>query len=138
VPGFPLKNRVFFLVRRRKTYFNDPFSRITVAGFANMLPKLVFSAFFIFAIGAFCGVAWLVWPSASMVEPEKTGEIGFMGVVVVAKYVGYTIRAVVAAALAITAFTVCVYFGVLAAETVSKRRDRSIIDAGMNATETGE
>jgi hypothetical protein len=126
----------FFLVQRRKAYRNDPFHLIAIAGFANMLPKLVFSAFFMVAIGAFFGVAWLVWPNASMIAPEKTGEIGFMGMVVIAKYVGYTIRSVIAVVLAIAAFTVCVFFGVLSAETVSSRRDGSLVYTGNDNTGT--
>ena len=35
---------------------------------------------------------YLAWPSSEMIAPEETGEIGFMGIVVIVKYVSYGTR----------------------------------------------
>ena len=53
---------------------------------------------------------YLTWPNSQMIAPEKTGEIGFMGIVVIAKYFGYGTRimgSITLGAATFFAVTVC-------------------------------
>lgn len=49
------------------------------------------------ALGA--AIAYWLWPSSRIIAPEKTGEIGFAGIVVAAKYFHYVKTMVLAAAI---------------------------------------
>jgi hypothetical protein len=103
----------------------------------KMLPKLIFAAFAVLGVAAFCAATWLAWPSVDMIAPEKTGEIGFMGMVVVAKYVGYTMRALAAVLVGAVAFSAAISGGILAAEKFSHSDSQAVAPPDENETHVG-
>lgn len=75
-------------------------------------------------------VLWGVWPSADMIAPESTGEIGFMGMVVVVKYVRYAAGALFAIAAASAVFAGLIYLGGLVAKGRSPGTEATPGDTG--------
>ena len=65
-------------------------------------------------------VCWMAWPAQDVLAPESTGEIGFLGVVVVAKYAAYGFRAIIAVGLAGVIFSAFMLLRHLAVEPNSQ------------------
>jgi hypothetical protein len=59
---------------------------------------------------------WMTWPSQHLVAPESTGEIGFMGDLVVAKYAVYFFRCFIAIGLVSIVFAAFMFLARLATE----------------------
>lgn len=66
------------------------------------------------ALSLFAG--WMTWPSQNLVAPESTGEIGFMGELVVAKYAVYFFRCFIAIGLVGIVFAAFMFLARLATE----------------------
>ncbi|WP_404307561.1 hypothetical protein [Neorhodopirellula lusitana] len=103
----------------------------------KMLTKLIFAAFAVLGVAMFCAATWLAWPSEDMIAPEKTGEIGFMGMVVVAKYIGYTVRVLAAVLIGAVAFTATVTGGILVAERFSHSGRQAVDSLDVSETHVG-
>lgn len=67
-----------------------------------------------FSLSLFAG--WMTWPSQNLVAPESTGEIGFMGELVVAKYAVYFFRCFIAIGLVGIVFAAFMFLARLATE----------------------
>ncbi|WP_283435472.1 hypothetical protein [Neorhodopirellula lusitana] len=103
----------------------------------KMLTKLIFAAFAVLGVAMFCAATWLAWPSEDMIAPEKTGEIGFMGMVVVAKYIGYTVRVLAAVLIGTVAFTATVTGGILVAEKFSHSGRQAVDSLDVSEAHVG-
>ena len=80
----------------------------------------------VLASGLAIVAVYLAWPSSQILAPEKTGEIGFMGIVVIVKYVSYGTR--IMGAFTLGAATL---FAVIA----SSRRLRAVLTETPEDTE---
>lgn len=82
----------------------------------------------------FCAATWLAWPSEDMIAPEKTGEIGFMGMVVVAKYIGYAMRVLAAVLFGVVAFLATISGGILVAEKFGHGGRQAVASVDLSET----
>ncbi|GAA5509889.1 hypothetical protein Rcae01_05394 [Novipirellula caenicola] len=98
-----------------------------------MPPKLIFALFVLFSLACFAAVLWGVWPSADMLAPESTGEIGFMGMVVIAKYIRYAVGALTAIATASAVSAGLIYVGGLVAAARSPGTEATLGDTASPA-----
>ncbi|TWT59293.1 hypothetical protein [Allorhodopirellula solitaria] len=89
-----------------------------------MISKLISAATVALASIAWLAIAWFTWPSKEMIAPEETGEIGFLGIVVVTKYIGYILRAAASILLASVSFSAVLTLSIIAVDAVANRADR--------------
>lgn len=73
----------------------------------------IYVRLFLFSASILVAVAFAVvlWPNSSIVAPEKTGEIGFMGLVVITKYIHYFFRLIAAIVIPIAFFNAAISAG---------------------------
>lgn len=59
---------------------------------------------------------WMAWPSRALIAPESTGEIGFMGLLVVAKFAVFFLRCFIAIGLGGIVLAMFMFLGSHAAQ----------------------